>query len=99
MSDDVVNYRISAVESSISEIKTAIKSIDATLQSLTRLEEKHHGTAQSLGRAFGSIEDHEARIRQLEAEMPTTRMIKGALITLFTGLVGIIGTMLLERIQ
>jgi len=99
MGDDIVNYRLNAVEDSIGEIKNAIKSIDATLQSLTRLEEKHHATSQSLARAFNGIEDHESRVRQLEAEMPTTRMIKGALITLFTGLVGIIGTMLLERIQ
>jgi hypothetical protein len=81
----VMEYRLSSLEASVGEIRQAVKSIDASLQVLARLEQRHAETRDGLERAFGEIADHEARVRVIEQEQPTTKLIKGWVIA---GVVG-----------
>lgn len=97
--DSVMEYRISALEGSVNEIKSAVKSIDSSLQVLSRLEQRHAETRDGLGRAFSEMEDHEKRLRVMEVEMPTTKLIRGWIITAVVGTLGIVGVTALKLVM
>lgn len=72
----VLEYRISTLETAFLEMRTAVKSIDGSLQSLARLELRHAETRDGLARAFASLEKLENRLRTIETEMPTMKLIR-----------------------
>lgn len=81
----VLDYRLDVVEKDVGEIKNAIKSIAGSLQTLTRLEERHLETRESLNRAFDALAAHEKRIQKLEVQAPTTKLITSWVIAAATG--------------
>lgn len=81
--------RVSNLEDVVDEVKNAVKSIDQSLRTLASLEVKHEETRNGLNRAFESISDHEDRMRLMEVEMPTLKMVRGWVIA---GVIGIMGT-------
>lgn len=87
----VLEFRVSALEGVVSEIKLAVKSIDQSLQTLARLEERHAETRDGLERAFGEIKDHEDRIRSVESDMPTMRLIRNWIVSGVLGTLGLVG--------
>lgn len=100
--DSVIELRVSNLESTVNEIREAVKSIDRSMQTFARLEVHHSETRDALGRAFAEIEelkkeqreylkDHETRIRMIEQEMPTTKLVRGWIIAGVIGLVAIVG--------
>ena len=87
----VIELRIANLENAVGEIKTAVKGIDASLQTLARLELHHSETRESISRAFTEIEDHETRLRTLEGDAPTMRIIRGWVLAGVVGLLGLLG--------
>lgn len=96
--DSVMEYRISSLEGSVNEIKSAVKSIDASLQVLSRLEQRHAETRDGLERAFSELSDHETRVRLIETEIPTTKLIRGWVIAGVIGGVGMMGIAMLKLV-
>lgn len=84
----VLDVRVTNLEKLVERVSTAVESIDESLKTLTRLDVKHDETRDGLGRAFVSLEDHEKRMRVIEAEMPTIKLGRG---WLFAGVIGVIG--------
>lgn len=82
--DPLTDYRLKTIEE-------AVKSIADNLSQLTVLEQKHVETREALGRAFVEINDHDARIRTVETEMPTLKMIRGWVIAGVIGIVALVG--------
>lgn len=72
----VLEYRVNALEAVVGEVKNAVKSIDTSLQTLASLEVHHAETRDGLERAFSEIGDHENRVRAIESEMPTIKLIR-----------------------
>jgi hypothetical protein len=99
MTAEVLDYRITALEASVGEIRQAVKSIDGSLQILARLEQRHAETRDGLERAFGEIADHEARVRVIESEQPTTKLIKGWVITGVLAGLGMIGLAMVKLVM
>lgn len=97
--DPVMEYRLSALEGSVGEIRQAVKSIDASLQVLARLEQRHAETRDGLERAFEELKDHETRVRDIETEMPTTKLIRGWIITAVIGTLGIVGATAMKLVM
>lgn len=87
----VLEHRVNTLESSVNEIKQAVKSIDGSLQVLARLEAHHAETRDGLGRAFGEIKDHEKRLRVIEGEMPTMKLARGWAIAGVVAIVALVG--------
>ena len=98
--EEIIEYRVRSLESSVSKIEMSVASIDRSLQELAKLEANHAETCDSLERAFSSIErnraDYEAscekvddRIRVIELQMPilkmTSRWIIGGTIGIVSG--------------
>lgn len=97
--NSVLEYRVASLEAVVREVKDAVKSIDTSLQTLARLEARHSETRESLSRAFTDIEDHEKRIRILEADMPTVRMIRNWVIGGMTSCVGLVGIAVVHQVM
>lgn len=88
----VLEFRVNTLESSVNEIRTAVKSIDSSLQTLARIEQHHQDTRDGLERAFNEITDHETRIRLVETEMPTVKQARTWTFSAVAGVVVIVGT-------
>lgn len=67
---NVITYRLGAIED-------AISTVSKSMQQLVILEQKHIETREALGRAFDNIEDHDARIKKIEIELPTLTLTRG----------------------
>lgn len=88
----VTDLRIENLEEAVGEIKQAVRSIDTSLQTLARLEVHHAETRDSITRAFAEINDHETRMRVLEEDAPTMRMIRTWVLAGVVGVVAMVGT-------
>ena len=94
MSDNdnaVLDVRVTNLERVVERVSTAVESIDESLKTLTRLDVKHEETNKAVERAFDDISDHETRIRVVETEMPTMKLIRGWVIAGVVSLVGLVG--------
>lgn len=94
----VLEFRVGALEGAVGEIKSAVKSIDQSLQSLARLETRHAETRDGLSRAFTDIEDHEARLRAVESEMPTVKLTRSWTLRAVVGIVVVVCLALLGMV-
>lgn len=98
----MIEYRIDTLEATVSRISTAVESIDKSLQILATLETKHAETREGLSRCFKVMEenhgDHETRIRVIESEIPTMRLVRNWVIAGVIGLSVLAGTMVFERV-
>lgn len=90
-SDKVFEFRLSTLEGVVGEIKTAVKSIDGSLKMLASLEASHAQTREALSRAFSDIDDHEARLRRAEADLPTMRLVRNWVVAGVIGCVAMVG--------
>lgn len=90
----VLGVRVSNLEKVVEKVTVAVESIDTSLQTLARLEERHSETRNGLARAFAEISDHETRLRNIEAEMPTMKMVRGWVITGVVGILSLAGVAL-----
>lgn len=97
--EKVLEFRVSALETVVGEVRTAVKSIDASLKALTSLEIHHNQTRDAVGRAFteikrledGDIKDHEERLRLVENDLPTMRLVRNWVIAGVVGCVSMVG--------
>ena len=97
--DTVIEFRIASLEGSVGEIKTAVKSIDNSLQTLARLEVHHAETRETLSRAFREVEDQERRLRALESEGPVAKLVIRWVIGAVIGIVALVGVALIDRLK
>jgi hypothetical protein len=75
-------------------IESTLKTVSENLVTLAQLEQKHLETKESLSRAFNSMNDLNARIRDVESEMPTLKLIRGWVIAGVVGIIGLLGVTL-----
>lgn len=68
--NSLTEYRLASIEETLA-------SINETLRTLTSLEAKHMETRSALERAFTEIGRHEDRLRAIELELPTLKLIRG----------------------
>lgn len=88
--------RVSLLEQSIHEIRDNTTAMAGSLQSLTRLEERHIEMARGIERAFQTIEksrndqqatneDVERRLKALENEAPLMRIARNMVFSFMGG--------------
>ena len=94
----ILEYRVASLEAVVREVKDAVKSIDTSLQTLARLEVHHAETRDGLARAFAEIQDHETRVRVIEGEMPTVKLIRNWVIGGVISSVGMIGAAVIHLV-
>lgn len=94
----VLEFRVNTLEATVNEIRAAIKSIDISLQTLARIEQHHQDTRDGLERAFGEIADHETRMRVIETEMPTMKLVRGWVVAGAIALIGLMGVSIVNLV-
>lgn len=94
----VLDVRVTNLEKVVERVSSAVESIDESLKTLTRLDVKHDETGKGLDRAFVAIKDHETRIRLVEAEMPTMKLIRGWVIAGTLALIGLVGLSIVNMV-
>lgn len=87
--DQLTQYRLATIEETLA-------SINETLRQLTALEQKHLETRQALERAFATVAEQEKRLRKIEIELPTLKMIRGWVISGVIGCAGLLGVTLFK---
>jgi hypothetical protein len=86
----VIEIRVATLEAAVGEIKTAVNSIDGSMKAIVRLEEHHAHTRDSVNRAFSELSDHETRLRALENDAPSMRLVRGWVLAWVLGIVAIV---------
>lgn len=94
----ILDVRVTNLEKVVEKVSSALISIDESLKTLTRLDVKHDETRTGLVRAFSSIEDHEDRVRKIEEEIPTLKLVRGWVIAGTLALVGLVGVSIVNLI-
>lgn len=89
--DELTQYRLKAIEDTLA-------SIGESIRQLTILERNHAETRQSLERAFASIEKCQNRIRDLEIEMPTMKLVRTWVIGGIIGCASLLGMTLFKLV-
>lgn len=89
--EKVLEFRVTNLEGMVGEIRSAVKSIDGSLKTLAALEAHHSETRASVGRAFTDINDHEDRLRKVEADLPTMRLVRNWVIAGVLGCTSLVG--------
>lgn len=87
--DQLTQYRLGMIE------KTLV-TISESLQQLAQLEQKHLETREALGRAFEQISKHDDRMRKMEVEMPTLKLVRGWVIAGVIGCASLLGITLFK---
>lgn len=82
--DQLTQYRLTMIEQTL-------RAISENLERLATLEQKHLETRESVGRAFKSIEKMDERMRHMELEMPTLKLVRKWVIAGILGIVGLLG--------
>jgi hypothetical protein len=82
--DALTQYRINMIESTLEAVRE-------NLIKLAQLEQKHIETKESLTRAFDSMNDINSRLREVEKEMPTLKLVRGWVIAGFVGIISLLG--------
>lgn len=72
-------------------IESTLEAVRENLVKLAQLEQKHLETKESLTRAFNSMNDLNDRLRNVEAEMPTLKLVRGWVIAALMGIISLLG--------
>lgn len=83
----VLEYRVTSLEAVVGEVRTAVKSIDNSLQSLTRIEMLHTETRDEIARMATEMDQIQSRLRDVELDLPTLRMVRHWVIAAVLGVI------------
>lgn len=101
--------RVKTLEEDCGDIKGTVKSIDKSLSALVRLEAHHNSTRDGLGRAFteiskletatmASIKTLDDRLRLVELELPTLKLVRGWIVLGVLGVMSLVGVAIFKLI-
>ena len=88
----LIDYRLSQLE-------RAVTTLVEQNTTLIALEQRHLETREALDRAFKAIKDTDTRMRTIETEMPTMRLVRGWVITGMLAVIGASGTVAVKAIS
>ena len=86
----VVEERIKTIAQDMTDMKTTMKDIAASLSTLAVLEVRHNTTADSLNRAFKAIENNTYRLESIEKILPTLNLASSWVFKAVIGFIAIV---------
>jgi hypothetical protein len=91
-SGDLTQYRLSMIEKTL-------QAISDNLTQLATLEQKHIETRDALSRAFKQIDRTDERVRIIEMDMPTLRIVRKWVMAAVIGIVALVGVELIKMVK
>lgn len=88
----LIDYRLSQLERAVTELVKQNTTMIA-------LEQRHMDTREALDRAFKSIKDVDGRVRTIETEMPTLRLVRGWVIAGMLAVIAASGTVVMDTVR
>lgn len=99
----LVNYRLGKLEEAVTSLVTQNAQMIA-------IEQRHLETREAMDRAFKAIKEHDAkhqtafqgvdtRVRTIETEMPTMRLVRGWVIAGMLAVIAASGTVVLDTVR
>lgn len=88
----LVDYRLTMIEQTL-------KAISDNLTQLAALEQKHIETREALARAFTQIGKQDDRLRVIETEMPTLKLVRGWVVAGALGIIGLLGLTVVDILK
>lgn len=97
------------IEYRLSQMESAVRALVAQNTQIIALEQRHLETREALDRAFKAIKDNDTkqqaasqavdtRVRSIEAEMQSLRMVRGWVITGVLAVVAASGTVVVKSV-
>lgn len=88
----LIDYRLSQLERAVTKLVEQNTTMIA-------LEQRHMDTREALDRAFKSIKDTDARVRTIETEMPTLRLVRGWVIAGMLAVIAASGAVVTDTVR
>ncbi|MDE4918283.1 hypothetical protein ACUXAV_000322 [Cupriavidus metallidurans] len=89
--ESLTDYRLSQLERAVTKL------VEQNSQMIA-LEQRHLDTREALERAFKAIKDNDIRIRAIETDLPTMRLVRGWVITGVLAVMAASGTVVVKSI-
>lgn len=89
---DLTQYRLGMIEKTL-------QAISDNLTQLATLEQKHIETRDALARAFKQIDRTDERVRVIEMDMPTLRIVRKWVMAAVLGIVALVGVELIKMVK
>lgn len=83
----------------LSQIERTLASLVEQNARLITLEQRLLETREALDRAFKAQKEHDTRVRAIEADMPTLRMVRGWVIAGMLAVIAASGTVVMDTIR
>ena len=90
--DSLTQYRLQQIEKNLEAITRTMQDNAESMKLLVSLEQKHTETREAMARAFTQLTEHEGKIRAVELEMPTIKLVRNWVIAGVIGVFAIFGT-------
>lgn len=87
------------IEYRLSQMERAVTTLVEQNTTMIALEQRHMDTREALDRAFKSIKDVDGRVRTIETEMPTLRLVRGWVIAGMLCVIAASGTVVLDTVR
>jgi len=84
-----MEHRVTNLEASVERIDRAVERISDSIEKISNALSHQRANADSLARSWRAVEDHEQRLRSVETDMPTLRLIRNWVVA------GVLGTLTL----
>lgn len=88
---DSKNHGTSITDYRLGMIEKTLESLADNIKQLTTLEQKHLETREALTRSFKAIDLLDSRLRLVELEMPTLKLVRKWIIAGVMGILGLLG--------
>lgn len=89
--DALTHYRLQQIEKNLEAITKTMQDNAESMKLLVSLEQKHAETREAMSRAFLQLAEHEGKIRAVELEMPTIKLVRNWVIAGVIGVFAIFG--------
>lgn len=96
--DPLYSYHMEETKGHIKEIKNTLSDMSKALSALVRVEQQQLDHAASIARAHEGIEAHEARLQEVEKEIPLLRQTHKWVVAGVLGILALVGVNIYQTI-
>ncbi len=86
-----MEHRVTSLETSVERIDRAVERISDSIERISNAISVQRVNSDSIARSWRAVEDHEQRLRAVESDMPTLRLIRNWVVAGVVGTLALVG--------